>query len=138
MGLDPQLLRSTFDLALEKDPDLTKSFYAVLFEQNPEVMPMFSESARQHQPAKLAAALRGVVTHLEDEAWLEHTLGELGRRHVDYGVTEEMYGPVGAALLTVLGDALGDAWTDEVADQWTAAYGAVVQLMTGDALREAS
>jgi hemoglobin-like flavoprotein len=129
MSLNIDLLRRTFALALERNPNLTERFYVILFERYPEVEPMFSASAKKHQPSKLAAALAGVVAHLDDAAWLDRTLGELGRRHVGYGVTRQMYAPVGDALLSALGEALGDDWSVEAEGQWTSAYYVVVDLM---------
>ena len=47
----------------------------------------------------------------------------LAKRHVAYGAKPEHYPVVGSALLWMLERGLGDAWTKEVADAWTAAYG---------------
>ncbi|HKO94653.1 MAG TPA: globin domain-containing protein, partial [Polyangiaceae bacterium] len=66
---------------------------------------------------------------LEDASWLGATLGALGAKHVDYGVTPEMYAWVGDSLLAALADAAGEAWTPELAGAWTEAYGAVSGLM---------
>lgn len=129
MALDIELLRQSFQRALDENPRLTERFYAILFERHPEVEPLFSSSARRHQPAKLAAALSGVVAHLDDAAWLDRTLGEMGRRHVGYGVTRAMYTPVGEALLMTLREAVGDDWTADHETHWTTAYGVVVDLM---------
>ena len=46
----------------------------------------------------------------------------LGQRHVAYGVREEHYDIVGAALLWTLEQGLGDAWTVELASAWATAY----------------
>ena len=40
---------------------------------------------------------------------------------------------VGAALLYTLEKGLGEAWTPEVADAWTAAYGALSGFMMSEA-----
>ena len=47
---------------------------------------------------------------------------ELGRRHLSYGVRQEHYDTVGAALLWTLQAGLGEAFTSEVRDAWTCAY----------------
>ena len=44
------------------------------------------------------------------------------QRHVAYGVREEHYDTVGAALLWTLEQGLGDAWTVELATAWATAY----------------
>ena len=47
----------------------------------------------------------------------------LGRRHAGYNVRDEHYATVGAALLWTLEQGLGDAFTPEVRDAWSAVYG---------------
>ena len=46
----------------------------------------------------------------------------LAKSHVAYGAKPEHYPVVGSVLLWTLEKGLGDAWTTEVADAWTAAY----------------
>ena len=74
-------------------------------------------------------ALVAVMEHIEDGRWLEQTLTALGQKHVDYGVTEEMYDWVGASLLAALAEAAGEDWTPELEAAWRAAYGAIAGLM---------
>ena len=66
-------------------------------------------------------------------AWLQTTLGNLGERYVAYGVTDAMYDQVGDALLATLAEVAAEAWTAEVAAQWTAAYGAIASMMQAGA-----
>ncbi len=133
MGLDVQLLRNSFQLVLERNAAPTARFYDILFERYPRAQPLFSASRRKQQEAMLAQALVAVVDHLEDGAWLEQTLGALGKKHVGYGVTREMYDWVGDALIATLSEVLGNDWTPEHTEQWGAAYGAIVSLMLRDA-----
>lgn len=46
----------------------------------------------------------------------------MGRRHLNYGVQDEHYDTVAGALLWTLEQGLGEAFTDEVKEAWTAAY----------------
>lgn len=135
MSLNVPLLRSSFDLVLEREPALTVRFYEILFERYPQARPMFSRNEPAKQQEMLAKALAAVVDHLEDAPWLESTLGAMGAKHIDYGVTEEMYGWVGDALLRTLGEVAGDAWTPELESAWAAAYGAIRDLMLAGADR---
>ena len=128
MQLDPTLLRTSFDLIIDRRPDLTMRFYEILFERYPALQPMFSR-AREAQAKMLAAAIAAVLDHLENAPWLESTLGELGRKHVDYGVTDAMYAQVGDALLATLAEAAAESWTPEVEAQWTLAYTTIAALM---------
>jgi hemoglobin-like flavoprotein len=81
----------------------------------------------------LAGAIAAVLDHLEDAPWLASTLGALGAKHVEYGVTDAMYDQVGDALLATLAEVAAEAWTPVVAEQWTAAYGAISGLMRAGA-----
>jgi len=132
MSLDPQILRSSFDLVIDRRPDLTMRFYEILFDRNPELKPMFTRD-REAQAKMLAEALVAVLDHLEDAPWLGSTLGGLGAKHVEYGVTEAMYDHVGGALLATLAEVAAEAWTPEVATQWTLAFDAIASMMKAGA-----
>ena len=51
-------------------------------------------------------------------------------RHVDFGVTERMYGTVGECLLKTLEVGLGDGWNNDVKESWTWVYGIMADVMT--------
>jgi hemoglobin-like flavoprotein len=137
MSLDPTILRQSFEIVIDRRPDLTVRFYEILFEKYPALAPMFRRD-RQGQAKMLAGAITAVLDHLEDAPWLQTTLGELGAKHLDYGVTDEMYGMVGDALLATLAEAAAEAWTPVVAEQWTLAYGAIASMMRAGAAQRAS
>lgn len=132
MTLDPTLLRRSFDLIIDRRPDLTLRFYEILFERYPALAPLFRRD-RTAQAKMLAGAIAAVLDHLEDAPWLESTLGELGAKHVEYGVTNAMYDQVGDALLATLAEAAAADWTPEVARQWTLAHGAIAGMMRAGA-----
>jgi hemoglobin-like flavoprotein len=62
----------------------------------------------------------------------------LAKRHVGYGAKAEHYPVVGAALLWTLEKGLGEAWTGEVADAWTTAYGTLSGFMISEAYSQAA
>lgn len=132
MTLDPTILRTSFELVVDRRPDLTIRFYEILFERYPALAPMFRRD-REAQAKMLAGAIAAVLDHLEDAPWLESTLGQLGAKHVEYGVTNAMYDQVGDALLATLAEVAAEAWTVEVARQWTLAYGAIAGMMQAGA-----
>lgn len=129
MSLDPQLLRASFDLAVANQPQLTARFYEILFERYPQVKPLFGRNSNANQANMLQGALVAVMDHLDDANWLSDTLTAMGKKHVDYGVTDEMFDWVGASLLAALAEAAGDRWTVEVEAAWVEAYGAIAGLM---------
>jgi len=129
MALNVELLRSSFALVVEREPEVTSKFYDVLFAKYPAVRPLFSRRSRADQEKMLRDMLVAIIDHLEDATWLTTQLSGLGAKHLDYGVTPEMYGWVGDSLLETLAHVAGDAWTPELKAAWTDAYGAVAGLM---------
>lgn len=53
-------------------------------------------------------------------------------RQVKYGVIPAHYDVIGQALLKTLADGLGDAFTPEAKEAWTAVYGVVSSTMIGE------
>ncbi len=126
--LDVTALRESFELVAERAPNLTHRFYEILFDRHPEVRPLFG-SAMARQEQMLTRALVAVIEHLENPTWLGDSLRALGAKHVDYGVTEEMYPWVGEALLATLAEVAGSDWSPRLERAWTDAYGAIASLM---------
>jgi hemoglobin-like flavoprotein len=63
----------------------------------------------------LQQALVALIDHLEDASWLGETLSALGAKHLEYGVTDEMYGWVGECLLATLTEVAGKDWSPALA-----------------------
>jgi hemoglobin-like flavoprotein len=129
MGLDVEALRSSFELVVERSPRVIARFYEVLFERYPAVRPLFSRNAPDKQQKMLTEALVAVMDKLEDAPWLESNLKAMGAKHVDYGVTDEMYGWVGESLLATLAEVAASDWTPRVEEAWKGALGAIAGLM---------
>lgn len=96
-------------------------FYERLFELAPAVKPLFASDMAE-QRRKLMATLAIVVNGLSNLETILPAASALATRHVAYGARPEHYPVVGAALLWTLETGLGEAWTEDVADAWTAAY----------------
>ncbi len=129
MSLNVELLRSSFELVAQRQPKITPRFYELLFERYPQVKPLFGRNAATQQQEMLQEALVAVLDHIEDASWLEHQLGTMGAKHLDYGVTNEMYDWVGECLVATLAEVAGDDWNDDVQSAWIQAYGAIASLM---------
>ncbi len=129
MSLDVELLRSSFALVAERAPSFTPRFYEILFERYPQAKPLFGNNAADRQAKMLQESLVAVMDHLEDARWLKGTLGGMGAKHVEYGVTEEMYPWVGDALVATLAEVAGEDWTPEMAQAWGQAYSAISGMM---------
>jgi len=107
-------------------------FYGRLFEIAPTVKSMFPADMTE-QRRKLMAMLAAVVSGLGNLPSILPAASALARRHVSYGARAEHYPVVGAALLWTLQKGLGENWTPEVADAWTAAYETLSRYMIAEA-----
>jgi nitric oxide dioxygenase len=107
-------------------------FYDRLFEVAPSVKSMFPADMTE-QRKKLMSMLAVVVNGLGSLESVLPAASALAIRHVSYGAKAEHYPVVGAALLWTLEKGLGDAWTPDVADAWTTAYGTLSGFMISEA-----
>ena len=136
--LNVSLLRSSFALVIDRQPELTTRFYELLFDRYPSVLPLFSGVRMQDQQRMLGEALVALLEHIENADWLADHLTALGAKHVQYGVTDDMYPWVGECLLAAIEEAAGSAWSAELGTAWSDAYAAIAGLMlTGARLRRA-
>jgi hemoglobin-like flavoprotein len=103
-------------------------FYGRLFELDPNLRPLFKSDLKD-QGRKLMSMLAGAVAGLELPERLIPTLRALAQRHVGYGVREEHYAVVGAALIWTLKQGLGGRFTDDVRQAWESAYALVASTM---------
>ena len=107
-------------------------FYGRLFEVAPSVRAMFPDDMTE-QRKKLMATLAVVVGGLTNLEAVLPAASALARRHVNYGAKPEHYPVVGGALLWTLEKGLGDAWTPDVAEAWSAAYATLSGYMISEA-----
>ena len=107
-------------------------FYDRLFEVAPTVKAMFPADMKE-QRKKLMATLAVVVNGLSNLESVLPAASALAKRHVNYGAKPEHYPVVGGALLWTLEKGLGEAWTSDVAEAWTAAYGTLSGYMISEA-----
>ncbi len=138
MALNVSLLRNSFDMIVTRQPQITPRFYEILFSRYPQAKPLFGGNSKGAQAEMLQQALVAVMEHLEDASWLQQTLHAMGAKHVDYGVTNEMYGWVGDSLLRTLAEHAGDAWNPELNAAWSEAYAAIAGPMQEGAAKSAA
>lgn len=125
---------SFLDIATIAD-DAAVLFYQRLFELDPSLRPLFRGDMAE-QRKKLMQMLTAAVKGLDRLEQLVPVVQDLGRRHARYGVREQHYETVGAALLWTLEAGLGRGFTPEVRGAWTAVYTLLATTMM-DAAREA-
>jgi hemoglobin-like flavoprotein len=107
-------------------------FYDRLFEVAPAVKAMFPADMTE-QRKKLMGTLAVVVNGLTNLEAVLPAASALAKRHVNYGAKPEHYPVVGGALLWTLEKGLGDGWTPDVAEAWTAAYSTLSGYMISEA-----
>ena len=112
-------------------------FYGRLFELDPALERLFRRTDMAAQRKVLMQTLTVVVKSLDRLDQIVPAVQALGRRHAGYGVREEHYGTVGAALLWTLEQGLGDGFTDPVRAAWTEAYETLATVMIEAARSEA-
>jgi hemoglobin-like flavoprotein len=123
-----QIIKTTFAEVLRIKEKVGLLFYDRLFTIAPETKPLFKGDMAE-QSRKLMDTLALAIGMLRDMPSLVITLEALARRHVKYGVKDEHYDKVGAALLWTLEQGLGPAFTPRAREAWTALYGAVAKIM---------
>jgi hemoglobin-like flavoprotein len=122
------LVQRSFKKVMPIGDTTAQLFYGRLFALDPALEALFKIDLRE-QGRKLIGMIGLAVTGLNDLATLVPAVADLGRRHAGYGVRPEHYDTVGAALLWTLERGLEDAFTPEVKDAWTAAYGLLAGTM---------
>jgi hemoglobin-like flavoprotein len=104
-------------------------FYDRLFDIDPTTRPLFRHVDLAQQRKKLVQVIAASVAGLDKLEALVPMVEDLGRRHAGYGVKDEHYDSVGAALLWTLEQALGKAWNSETKAAWTEVYGLLSGVM---------
>lgn len=122
------LVQDSWKQVLPIAPQAAGLFYQNLFAADPTLRILF-KGDMQAQGAKLMQMISAAVGKLNDLDALVPVLQGLGKRHGAYGVRDEHYGTVGAALLKTLEQGLGPAFTPEVKAAWTEVYGVMADVM---------
>ena len=123
-----EIVRNSFDHVLPIPDRVAARFYARLFQMAAETRVMFTGDMTV-QGRKLIDTLAAVVANLDLIDAVLPAVTALAVRHIDYGVTEEHYGPVGLALLETLRELLGPAFDGELEQAWRDAYKLVAATM---------
>jgi hemoglobin-like flavoprotein len=136
--MNPQdilLIKSSFALVAPNAELFASKFYARLFDYDPTLRPLFRGDLVE-QGKKLTQLLAVIVRGLDRLDAFLPAVRSLGERHASYGVTPAHYDTVAAALIFTLNEFLGDAFTPDVANAWTVAYGALAdQMIAGSTIQ---
>lgn len=133
--VDISLVKDSFRKIVPIAEPAAALFYARLFELDPSLRELFRGDMVE-QGRKLMTMIATAVASLERLDTLVPALRQLGARHAGYGVEEEHYATVGAALLWTLEKGLGPEFTPAVREAWTSTYSLLANTML-EAQREA-
>ncbi|MBN9495846.1 MAG: hemin receptor [Alphaproteobacteria bacterium] len=123
-----KLVQESFKLVAPIADTAADIFYDRLFATAPQVRAMFPQEMKD-QKKKLMQMIGTAVTNLHQVDKIADAVAKLGARHVKYGVKDEHYDIVGAALLFTLKQGLGDKFTPDTQAAWTATYGLLAGVM---------
>lgn len=129
LGLNIDLLETTFNALAPSGEKLVKRFYQELFKRYPDVKPLFGKGSIATQQKKLLSSLKLVISSLRNPPALQQALMDLGAKHEGYGAVAEHYGAVAETMLDVMEEFAGDLWTLEVNDAWSDALNLVATTM---------
>ena len=131
------LVQTSFAQVRSASDAVAAMFYDKLFELDPSLRPRFRGDLTE-QGRKLMQMLSFAVSSLRRLEQIVPAVEDLGGRHAGYGVRDQHYATVAAALLWTLEQGLGAGFTAEVKDAWVAMYGIVTSAMRRGAAQVAS
>jgi hemoglobin-like flavoprotein len=129
LSAEKKLIQDTWAEVVPNADRAATLFYQRLFDIDPTTRPLFQVTDMAQQRKKLLQVLSVAVSSLDNLGALRKTVEDLGRRHAGYGVKDAHYDSVGVALLWMLEQGLGSAWTPEAAAAWTEVYGLLSGIM---------
>lgn len=131
-----ELIKNSWEKVVPISDKAAELFYGKLFELDPSVRSLFKGSMAE-QGQKLMRMIGTAVNGLDRLDEIVPAVQQLGVRHTAYGVKDEHYDTVGAALLWTLETGLGDAFTEETKEAWAIVYGVLADTMKAAAAKAA-
>ena len=126
--MDAAALKDSWAVVSKSGDEVPMFFYSHLFVSHPELRSMFPVSMVA-QRDRLVGALGRIVSNVDQLDDVVGFIEQLGRDHRRFSVVTAHYSAVGASLLATLKHFLGAAWTDELAANWSEAYGLIATTM---------
>jgi hemoglobin-like flavoprotein len=103
-------------------------FYQRLFELDPSLRDMFSHDLAAQQ-RRFGVELAFIASSIREHDRFVHAAGELGARHVGYGVRASHVRTAREALLDALRTIFGNGWSASLEQAWSLAYRLVTEAM---------
>ncbi len=122
------LVKSTFDQFLEAGNTGAIRFYERLFEEAPQLRKLFHDDM-ELQARMFLQSLNVIVSSLSSTERAARVLKRLGEKHHGYGVEADHYSVMGTVLVKTIREVLGDDFSTEAAEAWTAAFRLISSIM---------
>ena len=129
-----QLVQGTWTKVVPISDTAANLFYGKLFELDPAIKPLFKGDMKA-QGKLLMTMIGTAVNGLSRLEKIVPAVQDLGRRHAKYGVKDQHYDTVAAALIWTLGQGLGKDFTPDVESAWVGAYTVLATTMKDAAAR---
>lgn len=126
--MDALRLKDSFAKIAMHGDEVPLFFYSDLFIRHPEVRELFPTSMKS-QRDHLMVALGRIVSQVDRADDFSVFLIGLGRDHRKFGAVAEHYESVRDSLLATIAHFSGDAWSPELAADWTSAYSRIADIM---------
>ena len=119
------VVKSTIPLLENAGSALTAHFYQRMFSHNPELKHIFNLTNQDtgRQQVALFEAIAAYAKHIDDLAHLSTAVERIAQKHTSFNIQPDHYQIVGHHLIETLRELAPDAFTREVEEAWTAAYG---------------
>jgi hemoglobin-like flavoprotein len=130
--LDPTqiaLVKKSWKALSHNASAVTHSFYKHLFQLDERMKSIFENTDMESQEKKFADTITVIVKGLDQFEMLGPAIGELGKRHSGYGVSNEQYAIVKSALMDALEAESPSGFDQETRDAWISTYDAVSAIM---------
>lgn len=118
--LEPRLVKESFARVAAAGTAAIEYFYARLFATNPSIRSLFPMSMTEQRELMFAALTR-VIASLDSPATSAEILGQMGREHRKFGVTDRHHHAFFSALRDTVRHFAARGWTPEIAAAWQVA-----------------
>ena len=123
-----ELVRSSFQRLADIPERAGEIFYKRLLELDPRARQLFWGNM-QHQGKALFLMLELIVKSLDIQDKIVPIIFDLGKRHAMYGVRERDFKPFEQALIDTLSSTIGDDFTHDEREAWSAAFAFLADIM---------
>ena len=127
------IVKSTVPLLENAGVAITNHFYQRMFRCNPELKDIFNMT-NQHsgrQQFALFSAIAAYAKNIDNLSVLTETVERVAHKHTSFFIQPAHYDIVGHHLIETLRELAPEAFTPDVEQAWTEAYGVLASIFTG-------